>query len=184
MIVWIMGLPASGKTTLTTAVGRALIAAGHQVIVLDGDEFRRGVGSDLGYTPDERRENLRRAVETACLLANQGVFVLAAFITPRENDRAFIADTVRRRAPETGLLRVFLDAPVSACEARDPKGHYLRARRGEIANFTGVSAPFERPITTDVYIDTAATTPAQATSLLLQALTRVLSEAPRGAIAG
>ena len=184
MIVWMMGRPAAGKTTLANAVARALIGQRQQVVVLDGDDFRRGVGADLGYTAKDRHENLRRAAETACLLANQGLFVMAAFITPTAADRALILDTLSRRAPDTRLFQVFVDAPVAVCEARDPKGHYARARRGDIAEFTGVSAPFEPPTRVDLTVNTAVTPPAEAAEAVMRALTGALSASPPGATTG
>lgn len=184
MVVWLSGLPASGKTTLARAVLQNLRDLGYNAVLLDGDDFRRGLCADLGFTPEGRRENLRRAAEAACLLANQGLFVIAAFITPTAADRALILDTVSRRAPDTRLFQVFVDAPVEVCEARDPKGHYARARRGDIAEFTGVSAPFEPPTRVDLTVNTAVTPPAEAAEAVMRALAGALSASPPGATTG
>jgi bifunctional enzyme CysN/CysC len=141
--VWFTGLPASGKTTLSTSVHAQLQRAGHPAYRLDGDELRRTLCSDLGFERGDRAENVRRVAHVARLLADAGVLVCVALVSPYESDRA----DARGLHRELGLkfVEVFLDTPIALCESRDPKGMYARARSGELADFTGVDDPYERP---------------------------------------
>ena len=148
-MVWLTGLPAAGKTTLATRLEQTLQAAGHHVIRLDGDILRRGLCADLGFSPDDRRENIRRAAEVARLVADLGQICIAALISP------LIADRHRARAiiGEIRFIEVYLATPVQVFRERDFKGNYAKADRGEIAEFTGVSAPYEVPVRPDVVVN-------------------------------
>lgn len=150
------GLPAAGKSTIARALECRLRSEGRAAYVLDGDVVRRGLSSDLGFSPAERTEHLRRVGEVAALLADAGLIALAAVIAPMAADRALM-----RRAHETAGLpyfEVFVDAPVEECARRDPKGLYARARAGEIRGFTGVDAPYEAPVAPEVRVATAELT--------------------------
>jgi adenylylsulfate kinase len=156
-LVWFTGLPGAGKSTVAAAVEAELYRQGRATYLLDGDNLRHGLCSDLGFSAEDRRENLRRVAEVAALMVDAGLFVLAAFVSPSAEDRARVAG----RLGADHWLEVHVATPLELCEARDPKGHYAKARRGELANFTGVSAPYEAPTAADLRIDTAETTPAQ-----------------------
>lgn len=147
-VVWLTGLSGSGKTTVAHALADELTRAGHLAYVLDGDRLRDGLNADLGFTPADRAENIRRAGEVAALFADAGLVAIAAFISPYREGR----DKARRAAGEERFLEVFLDTPIEECERRDVKGLYRRARAGEIAEFTGVSAPYEPPLSPDIHI--------------------------------
>ncbi len=149
-IVWITGLPGSGKTTLAFALEKALFDNGYQAYVLDGENIRQHMSEDLSFSPDDRSENIRRVGQSARLFANAGLISITAFISPYRTDR----DRVRAMAPNQ-FHEVYLDAPLDVCEARDKSGSYQKARRGEISNFTGVSAPYETPVAPELIIDTA-----------------------------
>ena len=151
--VWLTGLPGSGKSTLAHAAEALLAAEGVLACVLDGDNLRFGLNSDLGFSPEDRAENIRRAGEVTALLRDAGAVVLASFVSPYRRDR----DRVRSLHPDGSFMEVFVDAPLSVCEQRDPKGLYARARAGAIAEVTGVSAPYEAPTDPEMRIDTSAT---------------------------
>jgi adenylylsulfate kinase len=141
-VFWFTGLPGAGKTTLAQAFARRLLAQGQSVLLLDGDVIRRGLSADLGFSPEARRENIRRVAEVAKLLSDSGTVALAALITPLASDRQ-LAEAI---VGEAFFVEVFVDAPLATCEARDPKGMYREARAGSRASFTGLSAPYERPV--------------------------------------
>ncbi len=149
-VVWLTGLSGAGKSTLARLAERNLFDEGWQVVVLDGDNLRLGLNSDLGFSPENRVENIRRVGEVAALFASAGVVVIAAFISPYERDRRM----ARAAAVATSFYEVYISAPVSECERRDVKGLYGRARRGEISDFTGISAPYEVPASPDLVLDT------------------------------
>jgi adenylyl-sulfate kinase len=140
-VVWLTGLSGAGKSTVARSVERALFARGNYPVVLDGDHLRQGLNSDLGFSPAERSENLRRTGAVAALFADAAIIVLCALISPFRADRERVRDLVGAER----FLEVFVDAPIEICERRDPKGLYQRARRGEIPEFTGISSPYERP---------------------------------------
>lgn len=150
--VWFTGLSGSGKSTIATAVERRLVEHGVNAFVLDGDNVRHGLNRDLGFSPSDREENIRRIGEVCRLFHDAGMVVLTAFISPYERDR----DAVRARHPGGGFVEVFVDTPLEVCEARDVKGLYARARAGEIPEFSGVSAPYEPPPAPDLVLDTVA----------------------------
>lgn len=149
-VVWFTGLSGSGKSTLAMALERCLFDEGFEVFVLDGDNLRHGLNSNLGFSPADREENIRRVGEVAALLANSGFIVLTAFISPYIEDRK-----IARTAIGRGFNEVFLDPGLEACERRDPKGLYKKARAGEIPQFTGISAPYEKPENPEIRLDTA-----------------------------
>jgi len=165
-VVWLTGLSGSGKSTLARALERRLVESGHAAYVLDGDNLRHGLNADLGFSPAERGENIRRAGEVAALMADAGLIVITAFISPYRADR----ERARRCAGQSPFLEVHLDVPLSTCEARDPKGLYRKARAGELADFTGVSAPYEPPTAAELVIDTGAVPVNVAVVTLLAAL--------------
>ncbi|MBZ5713347.1 adenylyl-sulfate kinase [Nannocystis pusilla] len=146
VVVWLTGLSGAGKSTIAARVDALLHARGHHSYILDGDNLRFGLCRDLGFSPEDRAENVRRLGEAARLLQDAGLIVLVAAISPYREDRA----RVRERLPPGGFLEVFVDAPLAVCESRDPKGLYRRARAGEIAGFSGIDAPYEPPEAPDL----------------------------------
>ena len=147
--VWFTGLSGSGKSTLAFAVEEALVARGVAAYVLDGDNVRFGLNRDLGFSAEDRTENVRRIGEVCRLFQDAGLVVLSAFISPYRADR----DAVRALHPEGSFVEVFVDAPLDICETRDVKGLYARARTGEIPEFSGISAPYEAPEAPDITVD-------------------------------
>ena len=147
--VWFTGLSGSGKSTLAFAVEEALVARGVAAYVLDGDNVRFGLNRDLGFSAEDRTENVRRIGEVCRLFQDAGLVVLSAFISPYRADR----DAVRALHPEGSFVEVFMDAPLDICETRDVKGLYARARTGEIPEFSGISAPYEAPEAPDITVD-------------------------------
>ena len=150
-VLWFTGLSGAGKSTLAVAVEHRLFNLGYQVYVLDGDNVRHGLNADLGFSPGERAENIRRVGEVAALMSQAGTVVITAFISPYRSDRKRA-----RQATGAHFHEVYVRADLATCEKRDPKGLYQRARAGEIADFTGVSAPYEAPEQADVVVDTAS----------------------------
>ena len=147
-VVWLTGLSGSGKTTVAHALADELTRAGHLAFVLDGDRLREGLNADLGFSAKDRAENIRRAGEVAALFAGAGVIAIAAFISPYREGR----DRARRASGPDPFFEIFIDTPIEECERRDAKGLYRRARAGEIADFTGISAPYEPPIAPDLHL--------------------------------
>lgn len=150
LVLWLTGLSASGKSTLALAVEERLHEMGCKTYVLDGDNVRHGLCADLGFSLEDREENLRRIGETAKLMVEAGVLVITAFISPLRKDRK----RVRSLFPHGDFVEVFCDASLGVCESRDPKGLYRRARAGEIGDFTGISSPYEAPINPQLSCDT------------------------------
>jgi bifunctional enzyme CysN/CysC len=148
--VWLTGLSGSGKSTIAVELEKRLVEAGHACFVLDGDNVRHGLNRDLGFSPNDRKENIRRIAEVAKLFNDAGLFVITAFISPYREDR----DAARGIIGQDRFIEVYLNAGVDVCERRDPKGLYAKARAGQIAEFTGISAPYEQPIAPEVTIDT------------------------------
>jgi adenylylsulfate kinase len=151
VVLWLTGLSASGKSTLAMETEKRLFERGYFSYVLDGDNVRHGLNGDLGFSPDDRVENIRRVGEVAKLFAEAGAIVLTAFISPYRRDRDRIRELMGR---DGDFLEVFVSCPLEVCEARDPKGLYVRARAGEIPDFTGVSAPYEPPSDPELIVET------------------------------
>jgi adenylylsulfate kinase len=147
--LWFTGLSGSGKSTVANVVEQELHNMGHYTYILDGDNIRKGLNSDLNFTEQSRIENIRRIGEVAKLMMDAGIIVLAAFVSPFIKDRQLL-----RNLMDGSFVEIFVDAPLEICEERDVKGLYKKARAGEISNFTGISSPFERPLSPDVHIHT------------------------------
>jgi len=150
VILWFTGLPSSGKSTVAHEVEYILHQRGYHTVVLDGDNIRHGLNKDLGFSPEDREENIRRIGEVAKLFASAGVITLTAFISPYRRDR----DRVRQLVEDGEFIEVFVDCDLEICEQRDPKGLFKKARAGEIPEFTGISAPYEAPENPEIRLDT------------------------------
>jgi adenylyl-sulfate kinase len=148
--IWFTGLPAAGKSTIATAVEQRLVGEGRHALLLDGDNLRHGLNGDLGFDEEARRENVRRTAHVASLLAESGAVALVSLVSPYARDREAAAQL--HAAAELPFLEIFVDAPLSLCERRDPKGLYARARAGELPGMTGVGAPYERPLHPDLVL--------------------------------
>ncbi len=149
-VVWLTGLSGSGKSTLANTVESILFEKGIYTYVLDGDNVRHGLNSNLDFSEEGRMENIRRIGEVAKLFTDAGMVVLTAFISPYRSDR----DRVRALLDKDEFIEVFVDCPLEVCEARDVKGLYKKARAGEIADFTGISSPFESPLSPELILNT------------------------------
>jgi len=154
-VVWLTGLSGAGKSTLAMATESLLFKKGYQVFVLDGDNLRHGLSADLGFSAADRRENIRRVGEVAALFAAAGLLVIPAFISPFQSDRDLALGAAQRKEGLAGFHEVYVKCDLNTLEKRDPKGLYRRARAGEIAEFTGVSAPYEPPEDAELVVDTA-----------------------------
>lgn len=166
-VLWLTGLSGSGKSTIAMEVERRLFSKGYQVFVLDGDNIRQGLNSDLGFSPEDRAENIRRIGEVAHLFTQAGMIVIAAFISP------YRADRDRARTASPGMFHeIHVKAPVEECQRRDPKGLYAKARQGGIAEFTGVTAPYEAPLSPELVVDTASLSIDEAVELVMRYVER------------
>ena len=165
--VWLTGLSGSGKSTVAQELERRLVDQGHACIVLDGDNVRHGLNRDLGFSAEDRQENIRRISEVAKLFNDAGMIVITAFISPYRADR----DAAREIVGDS-FVEVFVDTPLAVCEQRDPKGLYAKARTGEIAQFTGISAPYEAPAAAELTLDTEDHTPEQLVTTICDTLTK------------
>jgi len=148
-VLWFTGLSGSGKSTVAGAVEQALFALGAHTYLLDGDNVRMGLCHGLSFSDADRKENIRRIGEVAKLMADAGLIVLTAFISPHRIDR----EQVRLLLPETEFIEVFVDTPLAICEQRDPKGLYKKARAGEIKNFTGINSVYEAPEAAEIRVE-------------------------------
>lgn len=148
-ILWLTGLSGSGKSTIANAAARELFEQGFQVIVLDGDNIRHGLNKDLGFSDEDRKENIRRIGEVAKLFVQQGTIVMTAFISPFREDR----DQVRQLVEAGEFNEVYIKCDLDICEQRDPKGLYKKARNGEIQFFTGIDSPYEEPEAPELVLD-------------------------------
>jgi adenylyl-sulfate kinase len=170
LTVWLTGLSASGKSTLAFALERRLVDIGHACYVLDGDNVRHGLNRDLGFSYQDRAENIRRIAEVARLMNNAGLIVITAFISPYREDRLL----ARAIVGAENFVEVYVNTPIETCEARDPKGMYKRARAGHISGFTGVNDPYESPRRPDLTINTAVASPSEcAGKLLAEVMARI-----------
>ena len=150
IVIWFTGLSGSGKSTIAYAVEQRLFETGYLCFVLDGDNIRHGLNKNLGFSPEDREENIRRIGEVAKLFTQAGVIAMTAFISPYRADR----DKVRALLGPGEFIEVFVKVPIRIAEERDPKGLYKKARAGEIKEFTGISAPYEEPLDPELIIDT------------------------------
>ncbi|EOC3061853.1 adenylyl-sulfate kinase [Cronobacter dublinensis] len=148
-VLWFTGLSGSGKSTVAGALEEALHQLGVSTYLLDGDNVRHGLCSDLGFSDDDRKENIRRVGEVAKLMVDAGLVVLTAFISPHRAERQM----VREQLGAGRFIEVFVDTPLKVCEARDPKGLYKKARAGELRNFTGIDAVYEAPQAPEIHLD-------------------------------
>lgn len=149
-VLWFTGLSGAGKSTVARRVEKKLYDMGHLTYVLDGDNIRFGLNKDLGFSPADRKENIRRVGEVAKLFADAGIITMTAFISPYREDR----DMVRRLLPEGDFIEIYVACPLAECERRDVKGLYKKARAGEIKEFTGISAPYEEPLAPELVLET------------------------------
>lgn len=149
-LIWFTGLSASGKSTIAHTVEERLFESGVRTYVLDGDNVRHGINRNLGFSREDRKENLRRIAEVAKLFVDAGILVLAAFISPYKEDREYI----RKSFEGDNFLEIYVKCSVEECEQRDPKGQYKKARAGIIKNYTGISSPYEEPENPDLILDT------------------------------
>ena len=170
-VIWLTGLSGAGKSTLVIAAEDHLFRKGYQVYALDGDNVRHGLNATLGFSPEDRAENIRRVGEVAALFADAGFVVLTAFISPYRADRARARGAAERVSP-SGFHEVYVRAPLEVCEARDPRGLYERARAGEIPDFTGISAPYEPPERPELTVDTGDRSVAQSLAVLIDHIER------------
>jgi len=163
--IWFTGLPSSGKSTIAFTLEHALVERGRLAYELDGDNIRHGLNRNLGFSPEDRAENIRRIGEVAKLFADAGILTCTSFISPYRADR----DQARRihEAADLPFIEVYVRAPVELCEQRDPKGLYRKARAGELKEFTGVSAPYEEPLRPELTLDTARLSPQEAAAVVL-----------------
>ncbi len=165
-VLWFTGLSGSGKSTVANLVEKKLHAMGHHTYLLDGDNIRHGLNRDLGFTEEDRVENIRRVAEVAKLMVDAGLIVLTAFISPYRSERRM----ARQLFADGEFIEVFMDTPLAVAEERDPKGLYKKARRGELKNFTGVDAPYEKPEAPEFAVNTAELTAEEAADRLIEAM--------------
>lgn len=166
-VVWFTGLSGSGKSTVAVEVERRLFDMGAQTYILDGDNVRHGLNSDLGFSAEDRTENIRRIGEVAKLFAESGTIVLTAFISPLREHR----NQVRAKLKVGQFVEVFVDADIETCKKRDPKGLYEKAISGEISEFTGISAPYEPPSNPEILLNTSKHDPEDSASTVIGCLT-------------
>lgn len=164
LTVWLTGLSGAGKSTLAYALEKALVSEGYACYVLDGDNVRHGLNGDLGFSHEDRSENIRRVAEVARLMNDSGLIVITAFISPFERDRSL----ARAIIGDQNFYEVYVSTPIEECERRDPKSLYKKARSGELQEFTGVSSPYECPLSSDLVIDTQNSTIENCTILLIE----------------
>jgi len=168
-VLWFTGLSGAGKSTIANLVEKKLHGMGYHTYILDGDNVRHGLNKDLGFTAQDRVENIRRIAEVSRLMIDAGLILLTAFISPFRAERRM----ARSLVGEDEFVEIFVDTPLSIAEQRDPKGLYKKARRGEIKNFTGVDSPYEEPEAPEIYLDTTSLTPEKAADYVLATLRRM-----------
>jgi adenylylsulfate kinase len=166
IVIWFTGLSASGKSTIARAVEEKLFERGHLSYVLDGDNLRHGLNKNLGFSPEDREENIRRIGEVAKLFADAGLITMTAFISPYLKAR----EHARKLLKEKEFIEVFVKVPLDVAEERDPKGLYKKARAGKIADFTGISAPYEEPAKPELMIDTSENNIDESVDIVIQFL--------------
>ncbi len=175
--MWFTGLSGSGKSTIANLLDKKLFAAGRHTYILDGDNVRHGLNRDLGFTEEDRVENIRRVAEVARLMADAGLIVLVSFISPFRAERRM----ARELMGEGEFVEVFVDTPFEECARRDPKGLYARALAGEIKNFTGVDSPYEAPESAEIHLKTTGKTPDEMVESIERWLSAREAEADFGA---
>jgi len=163
LLLWFTGLSGSGKSTIANCVEQELHKNRIHTYTLDGDNIRKGLNSDLSFSPEDRKENIRRIAETAHLMMDAGLLVLAAFVSPYRNDR----DQIRKIVGDNNMVEIYINTSIEECERRDVKGLYKKARNGEIKNMTGISAPYESPLHPDIQINTEEATVVDATKQII-----------------
>ena len=163
ILLWFTGLSGSGKSTIANYVEQELHKNKVHTYTLDGDNIRKGLNSDLSFSPKDRKENIRRIAETAHLMIDAGLVVLAAFVSPYRNDR----DQIRNIVGDDNMVEIYINTSIEECERRDVKGLYKKARKGEIKNMTGISAPYESPLHPDIQINTEEVTVVDATKQII-----------------
>ncbi len=161
--VWLTGLSGSGKSTIAVEIEHALLENGHQAYILDGDNVRHGLNKNLGFSPEDRTENIRRIGEVSKLFTHANIITITAFISPYRLDR----DEARKLQGEGEFIEVYVKCPVEVCEERDTKGLYKKARAGEIKEFTGISAPYEEPDNAELTLDTSKLSVEESTRAIL-----------------
>ncbi|HIC10986.1 MAG TPA: adenylyl-sulfate kinase [Campylobacterales bacterium] len=164
VLFWLTGLSGSGKSTIANRLEEKLFNLGKHTYILDGDNIRFGLNSDLGFSEKDREENIRRIGEVAKLFVDAGIIVITAFISPFRKDR----ERVRKLFPNGEFVEIFVDTPLEICKKRDPKGLYQKVERGEIHNFTGIDSPYEKPENPEIYIDTTKMDIEEATNIIIR----------------
>ena len=165
-VVWLTGLSGSGKSSTADALEKKLHALGFKTYTLDGDNIRHGLNNDLGFTDADRVENIRRVAEVAKLMADAGLVVITAFISPFISER----DYARQIVADDEFIEVFVDAPLEVCEARDPKGLYRKARAGQLRNFTGIDSEYQKPKNPEIVLQSSDKTPEELADYVLEYL--------------
>ena len=166
LVIWLTGLPRSGKSTIAIELESVLFSNGYLAYVLDGDNVRHGLNKDLGFSPTDRTENIRRTGEVAKLFSDANIITIAAFISPHKADR----DMIRSLHKEGEFVEVYLKCPLFICETRDMRGIYKKARAGEIPEFTGISAPYEEPVNPEIILDTSTLSVEESVRVILSYL--------------
>jgi len=164
--IWLTGLSGSGKSTIAVELEHALIENKHQAYILDGDNIRHGLNKNLGFSPEDRTENIRRIGEVAKLFTEANIITIAAFVSPYREDR----DNVRRLLNQGEFVEIYVKCSLEVCEARDTKGLYKKARAGEVKDFTGISAPYEEPLNPELTIDSSKLSVEESTREILNYL--------------
>lgn len=164
--IWLTGLSGSGKSTIAVELEHALVENKHQAYILDGDNIRHGLNKNLGFSPEDRAENIRRIGEVAKLFTDANIITITAFISPYKEDR----DNARKLQNEGEFIEIYVKCPLNVCEQRDVKGLYKKARAGEIKEFTGISAPYEEPSNPELTIDTSVVPVEESTRAILKYL--------------
>ena len=165
-VVWLTGLSGSGKSSTADALEKKLHSLGYKTYTLDGDNIRHGLNNDLGFTDADRVENIRRVAEVAKLMADAGLVVITAFISPFSSER----DYARQIVADDEFIEVFVDAPLEVCEARDPKGLYKKARAGQLKNFTGIDSEYQKPKNPEIVLQSSDKTPEELADYVLEYL--------------
>lgn len=164
--IWLTGLSGSGKSTIAVELEHALLENKHLAYILDGDNIRHGLNKNLGFSPEDRTENIRRIGEVAKLFTDANMIAITAFISPYRQDR----DNVRKLLTEGEFIEIYIKCPLEVCEQRDTKGLYKKARAGEVKEFTGISAPYEEPLHPELTVDTSTMTIDESTRAILNYL--------------